>query len=499
MALAGLLAAGGIFSTRANVILDWNAVMMAAIRSDNTSPALSARNLAILHVAIYDAVNSIARTHQPYLSLLDAPPGASAEAAASAAGYEVLKTLYPGIRARSDETFDEWLASAPDHAGTASGLSLGAKAAHALLAARISDGSATDVPYIPSDAPGQWRRTPPFFRPPLTPQWRFVVPFALSDPDRFVPGPPPALDSPEYAQDVNTVKMLGGKGSAVRTAEQSQIAQFWSDFSYTAMPPGHWHEIAASIARSTSLGLEATARLMALLSIAQADSAVICWEAKYRYNLWRPITAIRRADEDKNPATEPDPAWDHYLVAPPFPAYTSGHSIFSAASAQILTLFFETDSVAFTAASDSLPGVFRTFNSLAACADEVGMSRIYGGIHFPSDNLEGKRCGRMVAEYVFANWLLPNEELPLARIEAFNNGTTRLRVHGRASQPILLERLNGLSCWEPIATNTPPPGGTLVQVPTEPTLFFRAQEWGAHAPSRVMIGAPADHGKDNDQ
>ncbi len=474
--ILGLAALGR--PARANVVLDWNVVMMAGIRIDTSAPTLSTRNLAILHLAIYDAMNSVVRSHQPYLVLEDAPAGTSVEAAATAAGYEVLNALYPSMRARADDVYNTWLATAPVGAATTQGLALGTAVAQRVLAARSSDGATTEVPYIPSDLPGEWRRTPPFFRPPLTPQWRYVDTFALADLEPFVPGPPPALDSPEYALDVNQVKALGGKQSAERTAEQSEIAVFWSDFSYTAMPSGHWHEIAASIVRTQGTGLMDTARLMAWLSIAQADSAIVCWEAKFRYNLWRPVTAIQRANEDGNAATEADPAWDHLLQAPPFPAYTSGHSTFSKASTEVLTAFYGTDAVSFTAASDSLPGVFRNFDSLAACADEIGMSRIYGGIHFMFDNVEGKRSGEKVARFVTGNFLLPNDQLPFARLEAIAGNTARLRVHGHAGAQVVLECSGNLIDWSPVSTNLVRSGGVVIPFDgaAEAHQFFRVRE-----------------------
>jgi hypothetical protein len=160
-----------------------------------------------------------------------------------------MRTLYPGSSARADATFDAWVLAAPNDTSTMDGIQLGETVAHLILNARAADGSTTEVPYIPSDAPGEWRRTPPFFRPPLTPHWRYVKPFSIPAVAPFLPPPPPALDSQEYAKALNEVKELGAKDSQVRTPEQSEIAVFWSDFSYTAMPPGHWHEIAQGIAR----------------------------------------------------------------------------------------------------------------------------------------------------------------------------------------------------------------------------------------------------------
>lgn len=444
-----------------NVVLDWNALIIDAIRADNTGPTLSTRNLAILHTAIYDAVNSLERSHQPYQFLVDPPTGAFAEGAAVSAAYEVIKTLYPPISARADELYNTYVAEAPKNAALTNSLIFGTGIARLTLDSRSSDGSTTTIPYIPSDLPGRWRRTPPFFRPPLDPQWRDVTLFCLPDVDPYVPGPPPALDSVEYAEAFNEVKAIGSKTSTVRTAEQSQIAVFWSDFSYTAMPPGHWHEITAQIVQNKNLNLEETARLFALISLAQADSAIVCWEAKFRYNFWRPVTAIQRADEDENPATTADPNWQQYLNAPPFPSYTSGHSTFSKASSVILARYFGTDALSFSASSDSLPGIFRTFTSLSACADEVGMSRIYGGFHFQFDNREGKICGQKIAEYISGNFLLSNDKLPSIHLENIIDGTPVLHLHGHVGSTFVLETTGDFKQWLPISTNIAEPGGVI--------------------------------------
>jgi hypothetical protein len=388
-----------------------------------------------------------------------------------------MHALYPSFDARTEDLYLFHERDFPPGPPGADGVTVGLTAARGILAERGADGSSTQVPYIPSNEPGQWRRTPPFYRPPLDPHWRYVKLFAIPETEPFVPPPPPALTSEEYARDFNQVKILGERNSPVRTAEQSLIAVFWSDFSYTAMPPGHWHEIAATIAAPAGLSLPETARLFALLSLAQADAGIVCWETKYRYNFWRPVTAIQRADEDGNPDTAADPAWDHYLVAPNFPEYTSGHSTFSKASAEVLTWFFGTDAVTFTATSDSLPGVTRTFDSLAACANEVGMSRIYGGIHFEFANREGKRCGANIAHHVVANYLLPHAALPLVRLEAKDPARTTLRVHGHLGWNCRLEFSTDLVHWSPLATGTAVAGGLLVHDPdAAPLRFYRVVE-----------------------
>jgi len=461
----------------ANVILDWDAVMMSAIRLDNSGPTLSTRNLAILHVAMYDAVFSIERTHQECVVRVVPSPGASAEAAAVAAGREVLTALYPSVQAQTDALFAGWQRAAPPGAATEDGLRLGRSVAQVVLEARAGDGSTTEVPYIPDDEPGSWRRTPPTFRPPLTPHWRYVRPFAIAALEPFLPPRPPVLSSEAYATALEEVRAIGASNSAIRTPEQREIAIFWSDFSYTAMPPGHWQEIASTIARERGTDLPGTARLMALLSVAQADAAIVCWEAKYRYNLWRPVTAIQRADVDGNAASAADPQWDSLLAAPPFPAYPSGHSTFSKAGAVVLAGFYQTDAIRFTASSDASPGVRRSYSSLSACADEVGLSRIYGGIHFAFDNDAGKASGEGVARFVLANVMLPLDELPAVRLEAVEAGVAAIRVHGRIGTEVVLERSKDLVHWGAMATNRAVVGGSVVRLPmTGDAGFFRAFE-----------------------
>jgi hypothetical protein len=451
--------------SRADVVLDWNALMVDAIRSDNSGPTLSSRNLAILHTAIYDAVNSIERTHQPFKFLLDAPPGTSAEAAAVGAAYEIVTVLYQPFRAHADDLYETWLSLVTQNAAVTNGLAFGAHIAQLALQDRAADGSSTDVPYIPSADPGQWRRTPPFFRPPLTPQWRYVTPFCLPELERFLPGPPPALESSEYAEALNYVKAIGSLNSTVRTPEQTLIAKFWSDFSYTSMPPGHWHLIAATVSRGQNNSLYDNARLFALLSVAQADGAIACWEVKFRYNFWRPVTAIQRADEDNNPLTDADPDWAQLLPSPPFPSYTSGHSTFSKASAEVLTHFYGSDAVTFSATGDATPGVIRTFHSFADCADEVGMSRVYGGFHYMFDNVAGKECGKKIGDYVSANFLLPNDSLPVVRLEEVTDAKAFVRVHAHIGATSVLETSPDLHTWTALSTNIAVSGGVLVEHP----------------------------------
>lgn len=228
--------------------------------------------------------------------------------------------------------------------------------------------------------------------------------------DQFRPPGPPALTSARYTADFNQVKELGAVNSTTRTAEQTETARFWSDFSYTLTPPGHWNQIAQSAAAARVFGLVDSARLFALLNLGLADAGIAAWDAKYVFNSWRPVTAIQNADLDGNPDTVADSNWMPLLNTPPFPEYISGHSIFSATAATLLAHLFGTDNVAFTVGSDALPGVMRTYDSFSEAAEEIGLSRIYGGIHFLSADLDALAAGWALGDYEWSNVLVPVPE-----------------------------------------------------------------------------------------
>ena len=450
-----------VSAAHGDVVTQWNGLLLDAIRVEDASPTLAARGLAILHTAIYDAVNSIERTHQPYFVDLTAPPGSSVEAAAAAAAHEVMVKSFPTESAHYDEVYQAFLAEQPPGPGLDAGLQVGRLVADRILEWRSSDGASTTVPYIPNPAPGHWRRTPPFFRPPDSPQCPFVTPFAMIQGDQFRPPGPPALTSGRYTADFNEVKELGAANSASRTGEQTLIARFWSDFSYTVTPPGHWNQIAAIVAENQGNTLSQNARLFALLNIAMADAGILCWDAKYTYDFWRPITAIREADTDANPDTVPDPGWTSLLNAPPFPEYTSGHSTFSKAAAVVIARFQGTDAIGFAVGNETITGVLRSFTSLAAAADECGRSRIYGGIHFTSANRDAKSSGVALANYVTGGFLLPNLELPKLNAIRTSQGIFHLQLHGVPGQKYVIQASPDLTHWLPVATNTAVLRGTL--------------------------------------
>jgi hypothetical protein len=415
---------------RGDVILDWNASLLGVIRDWTTTsndpypnrivterPPVAARNLAMVHAAMYDAVNSIEQTHQPYHVEIAASAGSSPVAAAAAAAHRVASQLYqePDETAVFNAALAEALATVPDGAAKTLGVALGQQVGDAILALRSADGANAVVAYTPGTEPGDWNRTFPGFLPPLLTQWPSVTPFAMTSGSQFRPEAPPALDSAEYAAAVDEVMRLGRLNSPTRTSEQTEVAIFWADGGGTFTPPGHWNQIAADVALAQGNTLAENSRLFALLNIAEADAGIASWDAKYVYDLWRPIDAIRRADVDGNDTTIADATWTPLIVTPPFPTYTSGHSTFSGAADAVLSSFFGAN-VSFTTQSDGHSGfsqrplrasqvVTRTFTSFAQAADEAGRSRVYGGIHFEFDSSAGLAAGRALGNYVVLNQL----------------------------------------------------------------------------------------------
>jgi PAP2 superfamily len=383
----------------ADVVTDWNNAALDAIRTGNTAPPIASRSLAILHASIYDAVNGIARTHEPYLVQSAVSGSASRKAAASAAAHEALVNLFPARTSIFDALHAAILATIPNGPQKTAGIVWGEFVANQILAARANDGSDAIVPPPGGSGPGVWVPTPPAFLPYALPQWGFVVPFAMSSSSQFRPPGPPSLDSERYAADYEEVKELGAAVGSTRTEEQSQIALFWADGAGTETPPGHWNSIAQTLADARGNTLEENARLFALLNIATADAAICAWDAKYTFHFWRPVTAIAFAEPELN--------WMSFIVTPPFPDYVSGHSTFSGAAATVIPLFYGTEDLPFTTGSDFLPDVYRSFATCLDAAEEAAVSRLYGGIHFRSANEDGLQAGISIGEWTFDHYLRP--------------------------------------------------------------------------------------------
>jgi membrane-associated phospholipid phosphatase len=434
----------------ANVVLEWNQLALQAIGQARLNPVATSRALAITQAAVFDAVNAIDRSFESYHAHVHASRGASLEAAAAQAAHDTLTALIPSQVGTFDSALAADLVGIPPGRAR-QGTEVGQEVARQILDWRSTDGSGASVPYTPGTEPGNWQPTPPAFLPALAPQWPYVTPFAMTSGSQFRPAAPPALDSDAYAAAFNEVKDLGRVDSLTRTDEQTQIARFWNDGLGTTFAPGYWNRIAQTVATEQGLGLASEAHLFALLNIATADALISCWDAKYTYNLWRPVTAIRAADTDGNSATEPDTSWSPLLVTPNFPSYTSAHSTVSGAAAEVLTTLFG-DHYDFTVSAVSVPYT-RSFASFEAAAAEAGRSRIYGGIHYSFDNLNGLAVGSEVGDYVVGNFLKPQgggEDQNLTAAAAAPRTVNRT-LHANQVQPLLTA---ALARWQAAGVNT---------------------------------------------
>ena len=292
----------------------------------------------------------------------------------------------------------------------AAGIELGRACAAAVLLARARDGAAqAATAFAGNTAPGNWQLTPPAQSPALLPGWGKVTPFALQGIATFSPPGPPSVGSVPWLDSYNAVKSIGTADGGSHSKELGDIARFWADDPGTETPPGHWVAIALSLSEAHPRSTVETARLFALLGMVLADAGVVTWEAKYRFATWRPITAIREAVRVGNPRVNGDPAWTPVIATPPFPEYPSGHSSFSGGAARMIALFYGRDDIAFdvTSRGADAANVVRHFDRLSDAAEEAGLSRIYGGIHFYFAHADGAAVGRRIAEHIYATRLLP--------------------------------------------------------------------------------------------
>jgi len=404
----GEMSQGNSSSQSVNQVLQWNRTLLVIVRTPGAQPATihPTRSFAIMHAAIYDAVNAIDKTHTPYLfDLTGVSQSVSQEAAAAAAAHEVLVALYPGFQAMLDAQLQQSLAQIPDGAGKADGIIIGQTVADRILALRSNDGSnAAPLPYVFGNAPGDYQSTPPNFpKQPQFTHWSHVAPFALDRADQFRPGPPPDLTSERYATVFNEVKALGIANSTAATADQALTGRFWN-----GAIQNYWNEIAQTLALKRNLTTAESARLFALLNLTFADGVIAFYDAKYVYNFWRPVTAIRAADTDNNPETLADPNWlPETTNTAPDPSYPGAHAVISAAGASVLISFFDRDRFDFTVTSEVLAGVTRSFTRISAAEEEATLSRTFAGQHFRSDLTAGQRLGRNVADFVVDNFLTP--------------------------------------------------------------------------------------------
>jgi hypothetical protein len=392
-------------------VIQWNKTLLTIVRTPGAQPATvhPTRSFAVMHAAIYDAVNAIDATHKPYLVRVGrVSPHASQEAAVAAAAHETLISLYPAFQSMLDQQYEQALAQIPDGADKTTGSDVGRAVAQATLTLRSDDGSAATPPlFVFGKAPGDYQSTPPNFpAQPVFTHWPRVTPFALDHAKQFRLGPPPALTSPEYTAAFNEVKALGIANSTAATADQQLIGRFWN-----GAIQNYWNEITQTAVQAHHLSIAQSARVFALLNLTLADEVIAFYDTKYTYNFWRPVTAIRAAATTGNPDTAADPNWlPQAGKTAADPSYPGAHATISAGGAFVLRSLFGDKPFQLTVTSEVLPGVVRSFDSFAAIEREASLSRIYAGQHFRSDESAGERLGSEVADFVVDNLLTEIDE-----------------------------------------------------------------------------------------
>jgi hypothetical protein len=390
-----------------DVILQWNRVLTETLAISGQQPAtiVGARSYAMMHGAMFDAVNSIDGSYAPYLVEMPGTKHASIDAAAATAAHDVLVALYPGRTSVFATELQASLEGVPANR-VLQGVRVGRRAAIAMIAERANDGwTIPPHPYTLSTAPGNWQPTPPAFAAAAFTHYPNVRPFALASAYQFLPPAPPALSSPEYAAALNEVKAIGSAGSVTRTADQTEAALAWASVGNPSGVAVIWNNIARSLARSQGTTTVENARLFAMLNMSHHDAFQTSFASKFHYGLWRPVTAIQRADEDGNPATTPDPTWSPRIGTPPYPTYAGNMAAIATANTSILALFFGRDDLAVQYTFPN--GSIRSWTSLSGLADEAARSREYGGIHFRFDSVAGQSIGLNTGNYIFTNFMSP--------------------------------------------------------------------------------------------
>jgi PAP2 superfamily len=416
LALTVLAILGMTNAEAGDPIAAWNQISENAVRAGKHPLPVTSVEFAIVQLAIYDAVESIDRRYEPYYTRVPGGTG-SLSAAAAKAGHDTLAGLFPAQVAALDAAYADFLAANgvdPLDPGTA----VGAQAAANILALRANDGRfpLDPPPFVGSTAIGQWRPTPSLLpglpltlQPGLTPWLASVRPFAMHRGSQFRVDPPPDLTSQLWADDYNETKTVGSLTSATRTAEQTEIGYFWADSG-----PLLWQNALRYISGTYLHNTGDSARMFALAEAALADAQIACWDSKYFYNFWRPITAIRLGDQDGNPATEVDPVWQPLINTPNFPEYPSGHADVSGAVSHMLQRFFGRDELTFqmTTTNALAPQKTRTFSRFSQAEQEVINARVYVGIHYRNSDVTAGAQGRRVADWVFRHILRPIDEEP---------------------------------------------------------------------------------------
>ena len=391
-----------------DVVIRWNRVLRETVMTPGQHPAtiMPIRSYAMMHAAIFDAVNSIDGSHTAYLIDVPGSKNASIDAAAAQAAHDVLVGLYP---TRASVFATELAASLEgiDAYRAQQGIRVGQRVAVAILDARSNDGwNVTPPSYNLPSTPGNWQ---PTSVPATFTHYPSVTPFATQSATQFQPPPPPAMTSAEYAAALNEVKEIGSATSATRTADQTQAARLWANVNTPTNFLFVWNNVARTVSEERGVDTVGKARLFALTNIALHDALQTTFASKFVYGLWRPVTAIRRADEDGNADTAADPTWNSLIAAPPYPSYAGNMATIGTSQSTVLAMFFGRDDIRFSHTWDGAGGATRSYQGFAAMANEQERARVWGGIHFTFDNVAGQSIGRNVSTYVVQNFMRPRQ------------------------------------------------------------------------------------------
>ena len=392
-----LLVVGLAAPVAADVITDWTEKALPIVATYSLG-APAYRDMAMMHVAMFQCVNAIEPLYQPFKTKLEAPPTTSKEAAAAVAAATVLSKLHPPEAAKLETMLKDYLAQIPDGQPKSDGIALGLRVADGVLTMRVNDGENAPDTYRPRTTPGRYVATAPV----VAHQWAHVTPFVLNSPAQFRPGPPVALKSQEWADNYNEVKQFG-KNSTARTPQQTETGRLWL---YTG--PSTFMPIAVQLTKAKQLGVAENARLFALLSMATHDAIGAVLEAKYHYEFWRPVTAIRNGDIDGNAKTERDAGWEPLGPTPMHPEYPCAHCIVAHAAGTVMQAFFGSGAQPeFTLTTPTAPGVTHRWTRLQDYMQEPSNARIWAGIHYRFSTTVGADMGRKIADYTLRNALKP--------------------------------------------------------------------------------------------
>ena len=393
--LAGQVDSAAARATRA--MGTWNAIALATTAAGPFSPPRETRVMAMVSAAVFDAVSSIRRDHTPYAVRVDVRGNASIEAAVTAAAHAVLVALYPAAKSSLDASRDSALARISPGRARDDGVAAGESVAAAVLSARSGDRALDAANYTPGSGVGAWVPAPPGFGTALEPGWGRVAPFFMDSGSQFRPGPPPAVGSATYVRDYVEVITIGAARSKERQSVQTESARFW------VVPAAQlWNPLVRQLTVARRLDPSTAARAYLLLNLAGADAIIAAWEAKFAYNQWRPVTAIRSLADDGAPTTKTDTTWSPLLATPPFPDYPAGHTSYGGAAERVLSALFGEKPGELALTSPSLAGVTHRYQSFGEIAEEVTNARVWAGVHWRTSSTVGRTLGRTVADLALA-------------------------------------------------------------------------------------------------